>query len=328
MNAQHERNYVLRERLRSAKLLTPAVAAELELPWRVNGLLLQLVFFVLAMIGLAVFGLLTTAGVAGIAAIALAEYLIGRRRWAFTGVESALWLGAMLAFLTMLPRSGTPESNLVIAAAIAVAAVRVRNPLLGAVAVVFVANWFEERLDLGTLAALVIAAAAMVALLRTWRRPTTEWFFIAVALVMPVAGRFFAGAEWRNVTILLYCAFAMLALALAIARRHHALFLAALIALSIAATDIASRIDVAAEWKLAIAGAVLLAIAFAVTRLLRGRTHGFVLAPEQLTPLDEDFSLAATLALKPETPVYEAQQTGGGEFGGAGATGGWENSNR
>jgi len=204
----------------------------------------------------------------------------------------------------------------------------VRNPLVGAVAMVFVANWFESRFDRGTLAALGIGAAAMFALLRTWRRPTSEWFFVAVALVMPVAGRFFAGSEWRSVTILLYCAFAMLALALAIARRHHALFLAALIAFSIAATDIASRIDVAAEWKLIVTGSVLLAIAFAVTRVLRDRTHGFVLAPEQLTPLDEDFSLAATLALKPETPVFETPATGGGEFGGAGATGGWDGSNR
>lgn len=328
MNEQHERNYVLRERLRDEKLLTPAVAAELELPWRVNGLLLQLVFFVLTMIGVVVFGLLTTAGVVAIAAIALAEYLIGRRHWAFTGVESALWLGAMLASLTLLPRSGTPESNLVIAAAIAIAAARVRNPLFGVVAMIFVANWFEARFDLGTLAALLIGAAAMLALLRTWRRATSEWFFIAVALVLPAAARFFAGEQWRGVTILLYCAFAALALALGIARRHHAFFLAALIAASIAATDAASRLDVAAEWKLAAAGAALLAIAFAVTRALRDRTHGFVLTPERLTPLDEDFALASTLALKPETPAFEAPKEGGGSFGGAGASGGWESGGR
>jgi hypothetical protein len=328
MNEQHERHHFLREHLRGEKLLTPPVAAELELPWRVNGILLQLVFFVLTAIALAVFAVLTDRGVAGVAAIALAEYLIGRRHWAFTGIESALWLGAMMAFISLLPSIGTPESNLVIAAACAIAALRVRNPLIGAGAMVFVVLWAEKRFDLGTVAALLVAVAAMFALLRTWRRPTTEWFFIALALVMPVAGRFLADEQWRTVTILLYCAFAALALSLAIARRHHALFLAAMIATVIVATDVAARIELAAETKLAVAGALLLAIAFAVTRALRERTTGFVLTPAKFTPLDEELQLMATLALKPETPESETPQSGGGSFGGAGASGGWESPTR
>ncbi len=337
MNVQHERNHVLRERLRVDGLLTAPVAAELELPWRVNGLLLHAVFFVLTAIALAAFvALLDALGVpgkgiaGGVAALGVAEYLINVRRWSFTGVEAALWLGGTIAFISELPPSGTPESNLVIAAACAIAGARTRHPLIGAAAAVFIAVWAEERYDLGVAAALLIAVMAMFALLRTWRRPTNEWLFIALVLVMPLAGRAFADEMWRTTTIILYCGFAALALALGPLRRHHAFFLAALSGAAIAGAEVAILLGdvVAAEVKLAAGGALLLAIAFGVTRALRDRTRGFVLTPSRLTPLDEDLQLAATFALKPETPEITTRESGGGAFGGAGASGGWESSNR
>ena len=40
-----------------------------------------------------------------------------------------------------------------------------------------------------------MALGACIALLRTWRRPTTEALWIALALVMPIAGRFTADSE-------------------------------------------------------------------------------------------------------------------------------------
>ena len=70
------------------------------MPWRTNGLAGQIVFFLLTCVALGAFyammnmldiereGLIT-----GLAAIVLAEYLIGFRRWFFTGVEGALWVG-------------------------------------------------------------------------------------------------------------------------------------------------------------------------------------------------------------------------------------------
>jgi hypothetical protein len=332
MNAQHERNYFLRARLRSDGLLNDSIAAQLEMPWRANGLLAQAAFFLLTCIGLGAFyGLLHVLDmggegiVAGLAAIVLAEYLIGARRWFFTGVEAALWLGGLFALISELPSSGKPEAMLVLAAACAIAGARVRNPLFGALAAIFVMLYFEKRLDLGVLCALIVALGACTALLRTWRRPTTEALWIALALVMPIAGRFAADDIWRDTTIVLYSIFGIIALSLAVARRHHAYFLAAMISLAIAGGDLAERLTAPEEAKLAVAGALLLIIAFAISRTLRGRTHGLVLTPIQLTPFDDAVETGAMLTLQPTTsapPAPEPQPVGGGGgFGGAGASG-------
>jgi hypothetical protein len=332
MNAQHERNFFLRARLRSDGVRNDAITAQLDVPWRTNSLLAQAAFFLLTCIGLGAFygflhvfdtgreGLVT-----GVAAIVLAEYLIGARRWFFTGVEAALWIGGVFALISELPSSGKPEAMLVLAAGAAIAGARVRNPLFGALAAIFIMLYFERRFDLGVLCALVIALAACIALLRTWRRPTTEALWIALALVMPIAGRFTADAVWRDTTILLYAIFGIIALSLGLAKRHHALFLTAIIALGIAGGDFAEKLnDWPNEAKLAIGGALLLIIAFAMSRALRGRTHGLVLTPIELTPFDNAAEIGATLALQPTAPTPVAQSTpasGGGEFGGAGASG-------
>lgn len=323
MNVEHERNLQLRARLKG----TPA-AAQLEVPWRTNGIVAQCFFFFLACVALGAFygmvhvldvprpGLVT-----GAAAIVLAEVLIARR-WFYTGVEAALWIGGVFALISELPSSGTPESMLVLAAASAIAGARVRNPVFGALAAIFVMLYFERRFDLGVLCALVIALASCIALLRTWRRPTTEGLWIALALVMPIAGRFTAGTNWRTTTIVLYAIFGGIALFLAITRRHHAYFLSAMIALAIAITDVVEKIQAPPEAKMAIAGAVLLALAFAISRTLRDRTDGFVLTPIALTPIDDAAELAATLTLQPATQPPAAQPaSGGGSFGGAGASG-------
>jgi hypothetical protein len=331
MNAQHERNFHLRARLRGEGLSNDAIAAQLDVPWRTNGVLSQIVFFVLTCVAVGAFyamlnvlhieleGLVT-----GIAAIVLAEYLIGSRRWFFTGVEAALWGAGVFSLISELPSSGKPEAMLVLAAGAAIAGARVRNPLLGALAAIFVMIYFEKRFDLGVLCALVIALIACIALLRTWRRPTNEALWIAIALVMPIASRFEADSYWRDTTIVLYAIFGVIALSLAIAKRHHALFLTAMIALAIAGADFLEKVLAPDEAKFAAGGIVLLAIAFAISRALRDHTHGLVLTPIQLTPLDNAAEIAATLAMQPSAPKPEAQPapvSGGGSFGGAGASG-------
>jgi hypothetical protein len=324
MNVQHERNLHLRTRLRGTR-----AAAQLEVPWRTNGIVAQCVFFLLTCVALgASYGLIHIFDapmpglVIGVAAIVLAEYLIGARRWFFTGVESALWIGGLLAMISELPQSGKPEAFLVLAAGSAMAGARVRNPLFGALAAILVMIYCEQRFDLGVIIALGISLVACLALLRTWRRPSSEALWIALALVMPIAGRFTADAQWRTTTIALYATLGAIALALGIARRHHALFLAAIIALGIAAMDGGERIAAPVEVKLAIAGALLLAIAFSLLRVLRDRTRGLVLTPLALTPIDDAAELAATFALQPTAAPPDPQPaTGGGAFGGAGASG-------
>ena len=329
MNAAEERAVFLRERLRGEGLLTAEVAARLEVPWRYHRLLGYCVFFFLTAVGVGAFYGLCHAFeasypgvITAVFAIVLAEYLIGGRRWFHTGVEAALWFGALFAAIRDLPSSGQPEAILVVAAVFAVAGARVRNPLFGAMAAVCVAYYFEERFDLGVVAAIAIAILAMLALLRTWRRPTTEWLFIATALVLPIAGWFMADEIWRTMTIILYTGFAVLALALGITRRHHAFLFAAMIGASIASIDIGRTLTFfPLEARLALGGATILAATFLLSRLLRDKTEGFVTTPRR-NPADS-LTLLATLATQPATEAPPDSDTlgGGGQFGGAGASG-------
>lgn len=329
MNVEHERHHALRERLRDEKLLNRAIAEQLEQPWRTNGVFVQAVFFVLTCIALgsfyglcSVFKVPGEGIVTGVVALALAEYLIRERRWFGTGVEAALWLGGLISLITELPSSGAPEAMLVFAGACAVAGARVRNPLFGAAAAALVVYYFEERFDLGVVAALLIGGAALFALLRNWRRPSTEWLFIAVALLLPIIGWTQADEIWRRATIALFAAFAVLAFALALKRPHHAFFLSGMLAAAIAATELARMFSVIPlEARLAAGGAFLLGMAALISRMLRDRTTGFVLTPERLTPLDDEVSLGATLTLAPEPAAEPEPPRPGGQFGGAGATG-------
>lgn len=324
MKASEERTLALRARLQGH-----AVAKQLNVPWRTHSLVAQLVFFILTCVGVSAFSGLCHAlsvpwkgVVTGIAAIALAEYLIRARRWFFTGVEAALWISGLIAAITDLPSSGEPEALLVIAAAFAVSGARVRNPLFGTIAAALLAHYAEARFDFGVVAALVIATLALIALVRTWQRPTTEWLFILIALVLPIAGWFNADEVWRNVTIILYTMFAVIAFTLGIARRHHAFFFAAMIATSIAAIDLARTIDIAVpvEAKLALAGTLVLAITFAISRALRDRKQGLVTTPRR----ESDETLLILTALTPHTTSEapaDSMEPGEGQFGGAGASG-------
>ena len=64
----------------------------------------------------------------------MAEWLIRQRRFFGTGIESALWIGALFAIIFSLPSSGKPEALLVFAAACAMAGLRVRSAVFGTAA--------------------------------------------------------------------------------------------------------------------------------------------------------------------------------------------------
>jgi len=332
MNVTEERNAVLREQLIDAGV-DRAVVAHLESSWRSHGIVVQCVFFFLTCIGIvALYGLCNVIGIAGegvvvgIASLGLAEMLIRDRRWFGTGVEAALWIGGLIALITELPNSGKPEAMLVFAAAFAIAGARVRNPIFGAAAAIFVVVYAEKKFDLGVLTALAIAGVAVLALLRTWRRPSTEWLWIVLAIALPVAGRFTADDRWQLVTIALYALFGVFALLLAFLYRHHALFFAAAAGLTIAGIDIGRRITTPLEVKLALAGASLLGISWLVARLLRDRTIGLVATPVKLTQADDALEVAGALGAahvsraEPSQNV-DARPEGEGGFGGAGASG-------
>lgn len=327
MNANEEREQVLRARFprETEQLLGPA-------KYRSNSVIVQIVFFLLACLGVGATYLLLElldvgfrGVITGIAALAVAESLIRGRRWFGTGVEAALWIGGLFAIISDLPSTGAPEAILVVGAAAAVAGARVRNPLFGALAAGCVVAYAEKVRDLGVVCALVIATIAGLALLRAWRRLSTEWLWIALVVILPVVGRFHADADWRVTTIALYAMFGTVMLALALARRHHALIAAGAIGLAIAAVDLAERIALPVEVKLACAGALLLGGSLATSRLLRDRTAGIVVTPARLTSFDEVLEAAGTIAAahaaRPaETGSVEARPAGEGGFGGAGAS--------
>lgn len=314
MTVDEERTYALKMRY-----------PELAIESRGYGLIAQAVFFILTAAGIAGFYELsdepfTTAALS----LILAELLIRRANWFYTGVEAALWLGGLISVLQALPNTGAPEANLLIAAAFGIAGYRVRQPLFGGVAAYFIANYLEVRFDLGTLVALAMAGAALFALYRTWNRPSTEWLFIVLAVGMPLAGWFFADSAWLETTLILYGAFAILAFASAVKKRHHGMFASAAAAAIVAGVKSHELLHPPRELTLALAGASLLAASFVVSRLLRDRTRGFVVTPAKPAEVEEGLEILGTLAAAPSTsagnPPDGRPQDGGG-FGGAGATG-------
>src|ERR1700720_615295 len=110
--------------------------------WKGKSLLAQCVFFFLTTLAIAAaFGFLSLiklpqGWIVLIACIALAEYLIRAFHFWRTGVEAALWIGGLYAFIFSLPSSGKPEAILVFVAAAAIAGWRVRNALFGVLAFV------------------------------------------------------------------------------------------------------------------------------------------------------------------------------------------------
>ena len=72
------------------------------------------------------------------------------------------------------------------------------------------------------------------------------------------------------------------------------------------------------------AGLALVVIGAILSRALRGKTDGFVVTPTSVTRYDEAMQIAATVALAPHhqaEPAAPQRESGGGGFGGAGASG-------
>jgi len=110
--------------------------------------------------------------------------------------------------------------------------------LLGTLAAILLMHSFELIWDLGVLVALILATTAIALLFRTWQRPAIEWTWIAIAIVLPLAGWTEADPQWRTTTIVLYAIFGTIASIAAIAKRRPTFFIAAALALTIAALSL------------------------------------------------------------------------------------------
>jgi hypothetical protein len=299
--------------------------------WRRHGIILSLIFFGLTALALFAFNSLAGGISTAAVAIALAEWLIRRKRFFGTGIESALWIGALVALITELPSSGKPEALLVFAAAFALAGFRVRSALLGCAATLSVLIYVAMKTQAPWPPAafgMALTLIAAVALQREWQRPSTERLFAAVMIVMPVVAEIVWAFKGKGTTALAFAILAAVLFALGIRARDRVTLAAGALTAAIAAYELHRLFAYPVEAKLMTAGALLIAIAVAVTRALRGRTTGFVVEPSAVTPYDDAMQILATLPAAHVAPAPAAAAAGpeidsgdSSSFGGAGAGG-------
>ena len=301
--------------------------------WRRSGPVLTVVFFILTLLGIAAFYLLVAMtglpkGVTtAVVAIALAEWLIQRRRFFGTGIESALWIGGLFAIIFALPSSGKPEALLVFAAAAAIAGARMRSAFFGAAAAILVLSYIAVKSGVGwpPLAfGIATAALAALALRREWRRPSTERLIAATMIAMPLAAEIAWGAYERKSSALPFALLAAMLATLGIRARDRVTLAAAALAAGIAGFELRDLLALPLEATLIAAGALLIGVALAVARALRGRTHGFVIEPSAVTPYDEAMQILATIPAAHPAGAHAGDanrfEGGGGSGGGGGAT--------
>ena len=316
---------------RALELRARGFDAPMEIAWRRNSLGLSILFFVLTAIALiATYGFLDLIDlpapgfITAAICLALAEWLIRTRRFFGTGIESALWLGGLFAFIFGLPGKGRVEALLLFAAAAAIAGLRVRNPLFGALASAFVIAYALDKVEApgAALTAIVIALTALVALARRWQRPSTEALFFVLTILPPVAaalGGVKSFAPWWSAV---FFAIAAVMLVSGLRLRSHAPLIAVAVngVIAIAILTVHKLIPFEREWQLMIGGAAMLVASAAIPRSLRGRTHGIVTTPASLTVVDEELQILATVVAQPQVETQPSTPEGG-RFGGEGSTG-------
>jgi hypothetical protein len=344
-----ERADALRSRARSwerDKLISSpqrqAIEAKSQTEWRRVGPILRVVFFVLtlnvlgAIFGFALLLRLPRGVIILIVAITAAEVLIRGVKFFGTGIESALWIGGLCGFIFGLPSQGKVEALLVFAAAAAIAGWRVLNPLFGGIALVLVAVYLAVKTESWEVSLLFCAGMTIIALLvlgRRLERESSETLFWVTLLVMPITGYVAAFVTWilhrghttTNVPLAVsMLALAAILLASGVMRRARVELVAGFICLVLAAVELQLMFVYAAETKLIAAGLALVVIGAILSRVLRGKTQGFVVTPTSVTRYDEAMQIAATVALAPHHQAEAAapqRESGGGGFGGAGASG-------
>src|SRR4051812_36368610 len=290
---------VAEERAEAVRKLVPSQPAT---GWKHNGLLLRIVFTVLAAIAVsAAFGFFALLSLpkgilTAILAIGAAEWMIAEHRFFRTGLESSLWLCGTFAFIFGLPSQGKVEAILVFAAASALSGWRMRNEFFGALAailvVVYIAAKWEHTPILAMSVAALIAIASAFALRRVWQRPSNERLFAGLVLTMPLTGylstialRLLRPTFVMDLQIAAILAIiAAILLAAGIAWRDRVLLISATLSIACAAIEIRELFDYPAERKLIGAGIAIIAVAVVIERALRRKMHGFVVTTVATNP--------------------------------------------
>lgn len=302
------------------KNIWPTPEEERSGAWKRMSLLAEIVFFVLTSVAIAAARVFLPGWFVMIACIAAAEFLMRAYHFWRTGVESALWIGGLLAFIFSLPSSGKPEALLVLAAAAAIAGWRVRNAFFGTVAACLVVAYLAVRHWPAMMFAFGAALLALFALTRAWRRPSTELLFQMLVIAMPIAG-YVAIIRNTSETWMLFLPLAVVFAAAGIRARLRVPLIAAAICIVIAIVD--AHLPLSLEAQLIAGGAIALAVAALIARVLRNRSRGFVLDVPQQSELESLLTAAVAPAILPghAAPAGSSMSPQGGEFGGAGSSG-------
>ena len=335
-----ERELELRHRFANVR----AIAGETKTPWQRSSPWIALLFFGLTLFAVsATFGFFALIGlpkglITAALCIGLAELLIQQRRMFGTGIESALWIGGLFAFLFGLPSQGKVEALLAFAAAAGLAGLRMRNPYFGTFASVLVVIYLAAAAHSSAfwsggaaLLALALAVAAAFGLLRTWKRPSTDSLLVAHVIVMPLAayvtGKVLTERMSADLQVaIVFAAMAALLLAFGLLRRNHPLLIAGLVTAACVSVEVHELFLRSYEARLIAAGVLLFALTATVSRLLRGRTRGIVATPTPMTQLEQAIQMGGAVAIAHPEPASQQPaelKPGGGDFGGAGGSGGF-----
>jgi hypothetical protein len=292
--------------------------------------------------------------VAGAILVLAAEVLIiGKRRFG-TGIEEAFNVGGLLMIGTQLVDwsggSLLAGSELLAAAALAIAAFRLLNPVFAGLSLWAFAEAVSafavrhgmplDRESARTLFCFAVAVSALAAGRVRFQRPSYDRMLDWLVATMALVG--FGSEVWRSdapltLTALIAATFARpvhalspivlpallgsFALYAGISRRKHAPFIAFLVCVGSLAYQLRNLTGLSLDIRLIVWGGLGLLLAIALTRFLRLPWRGITSLPGSATLEVPQIALAGTLGSSVGQPPAEpAFSGGGGTFGGAGAS--------
>ena len=306
--------------------------------WKPSSLFSRLVFFVLTLVCIGAFWALMDLTdipfpgvITAVISIALAEFLIVRRRFFHIGPEEGLYLGGLIALVTDF---GVNDINmaLLLAAAALVAGIRVGNDLFIVGAALLVAVYLYLKLKSGSIAAgycIALAALSYGALIRPVARPSWARTLASMIVILPAAFLFHIAGASSHVSPLTRLGFAVLALlfiAAGLRARFHSAILSGMILLGLVIWNLSPLLALPGEAQLIGWGLLGLGIAIGIEQWLR-RSRSGITARRLLDPEGFGVLEAASVGVlgatsTPGEPDRTAQlKPGDGEFGGGGATG-------
>ncbi len=336
-----ERLLATQSLLRSARrrgLLREAEGANaqvsLVIDWKSPGAFVRLVLFAVTMVLLFLFlRLLAEAGsefkgvITCAVALIVAEVLILKYRFFRGGIDEALYLGGLLAFVISLPGEPRIEAWLLVAAAFLIAGLRLLQPLFLAAVPLLLVYYLSEALTMSAAAgwtAVAFAASAGSLLIARSLPPFLEKTFSILIVVLPLLAHIaFQGASLNAIQHTAICVLIAAVLWWSALRwRSAAMLWSALLMIAIASVHLGDHTRLAAEWKLILAGCAAVAISTFLDRRLRSRGTGITTARDSEEPPAMIESIVSAGALS--SPVDSGSARGaGGSFGGGGASGGY-----